>query len=242
VIPVSIAMATFNVASALDKTLDSIFKQEYEPLEVVVVDDGSNDNTQAVCAKYPIRYIYLDRPRPTCQARALNVAIKHTTHENLIIQSSDVYHGSETILRLAKLLDQYPDSFVNPAIYNDGVTGGKHEDGKLLSGRSSIMVLYYLSMIKRQTVIDMRGVDEDFIYAAYEDLDFTQRLMHAGVPVLIDESITGYHQDHPRMSIANYNSNMDHELMAKLYVDKRSAMRSGEISHVRNLNREWGKL
>jgi len=235
-------MATYNVASALDKTLDSIYQQEYEPLEVVVVDDGSRDHTKAVCDKYPVRYFYLDRPQPTCQARALNVAMRQAIHENLIIQSSDVYHGPDAIRKMVSVLEAQPAAFVTPTIINEGVVGGKHTDRQELSGKSTSLVLYYLSIIKKQTVIDMRGVDEDFIYAAYEDLDFTQRLMYAGVPIVIVEDVFGYHQDHPRMSIANYNSKIDHELMSKLYVDKRGAMRRGEISHVRNLNIEWGKL
>jgi glycosyltransferase involved in cell wall biosynthesis len=56
---VSVVIPTYNRAGWLRKTVESILQQTHGPCEVIVVDDGSTDDTEAVCAGLPeaVRYI-----------------------------------------------------------------------------------------------------------------------------------------------------------------------------------------
>ena len=49
---VSILIPAYNAAAFLPKCLDSVLNQTYQDLQVVIVDDGSKDNTLEVCRKY----------------------------------------------------------------------------------------------------------------------------------------------------------------------------------------------
>jgi glycosyltransferase involved in cell wall biosynthesis len=49
---VSIVIPTHNRAAYLAEAIDSVLTQDYAPLELIVVDDGSTDDTQAVLARY----------------------------------------------------------------------------------------------------------------------------------------------------------------------------------------------
>jgi glycosyltransferase involved in cell wall biosynthesis len=49
----SIVVAVYNGAAFLGEALDSALAQDYDPIEVVVVDDGSTDETPEVIARYP---------------------------------------------------------------------------------------------------------------------------------------------------------------------------------------------
>ena len=51
---VSVIIPTFNRADLVKETLESVREQTYRPLEVVVVDDGSVDNTGEVVEKWSI--------------------------------------------------------------------------------------------------------------------------------------------------------------------------------------------
>jgi glycosyltransferase involved in cell wall biosynthesis len=53
---VSIAMATYNGAKFLSRQLDSIYAQTYRPLEVVVTDDCSDDETLTILEEYRSRH------------------------------------------------------------------------------------------------------------------------------------------------------------------------------------------
>lgn len=48
----SIVIPTYNRATLISKTLDSILSQEYQNYEVIIVDDGSTDNTEEVVKPY----------------------------------------------------------------------------------------------------------------------------------------------------------------------------------------------
>jgi len=50
---VSVIIPTFNRASRIEQTIDTVLNQDYPAIEIIVVDDGSSDSTQAV-----IRNIY----------------------------------------------------------------------------------------------------------------------------------------------------------------------------------------
>lgn len=70
---VSIVIPTYNSARYLAETLESILKQSFEDYEIIIVDDGSTDNTKEVLKRYEdsISYVFQDnsggpsRPRNT---------------------------------------------------------------------------------------------------------------------------------------------------------------------------------
>jgi glycosyltransferase involved in cell wall biosynthesis len=56
---VSVIMPAYNAADFMDEALQSILQQNYQPLEILVVDDGSSDETPAVAARYGDRIRYV---------------------------------------------------------------------------------------------------------------------------------------------------------------------------------------
>ena len=53
---VSVAVVTYNQRDFLDQCLRSVVAQDYEPMEIVVADDGSTDGTDRLLAEYAARY------------------------------------------------------------------------------------------------------------------------------------------------------------------------------------------
>ncbi|MBM4053175.1 MAG: glycosyltransferase [Planctomycetes bacterium] len=72
---VSIIMPTYNCATYLPESIDSVLAQTYEAYEIIVIDDGSTDNTKSVLAPYmeKIRYIDLGRNKGLPTARNLGI-------------------------------------------------------------------------------------------------------------------------------------------------------------------------
>ena len=64
---VSIIIPVYNQADKIKKTLESIAKQSYQNYEVIIVNDGSKDNLEEVCAAYlkkletNNRYLFLNQ-------------------------------------------------------------------------------------------------------------------------------------------------------------------------------------
>lgn len=86
----SIIMATYNRAYCIEKAINSVINQTFDKWELIIVDDGSTDNTKEVVQKYinqKIKYIKLDKNRGVNVAR--NRAIKEVKGEYIVILDTD---------------------------------------------------------------------------------------------------------------------------------------------------------
>lgn len=76
-ISISVVITAYNAALWINQTLDSILKQTYPVAEVIVVDDGSNDETAKIVRGYgpPVIYLYQDNSgQPVARNRGIRAA------------------------------------------------------------------------------------------------------------------------------------------------------------------------
>jgi glycosyltransferase involved in cell wall biosynthesis len=85
---VSVIIPTYNRGYIIGKTIESVFAQSYSHLELIIVDDGSTDNTRAVIEGFgaKIRYIYQEN---TGLAAARNTGLLAAEGEFIAFQDSD---------------------------------------------------------------------------------------------------------------------------------------------------------
>ena len=77
---ISVIVAAYNIGEYLPRCLDSLLAQSYGKLEIIVVDDGSGDDTGAVCDRYAgeherIKVIHQQRNEGPSGARNKGLAI-----------------------------------------------------------------------------------------------------------------------------------------------------------------------
>ncbi len=105
---VAVVIPARNAGAFLAQALDSVFAQDVHPAEVVVVDDGSTDDTRAVAEGYG-RGVQCLPASGAGSARARNLGLA-ATRGNLIafLDADDIWVPEKTSRQLA-LLDAHPD-------------------------------------------------------------------------------------------------------------------------------------
>jgi glycosyltransferase involved in cell wall biosynthesis len=88
VLKVSVNIPTYNRAHLIRHALDSVFRQTYPNIEVVVIDDGSTDGTRAVVAEYGDRVRYFEQPNGGLGV-ARNAALERSTGDFIAFLDSD---------------------------------------------------------------------------------------------------------------------------------------------------------
>lgn len=86
---VTVEMVAYNAAGHIRRAIDSILAQDYDPFELLIVDDGSTDDTAAIVHQYGdprIRYIHQDHAN---YAAARNRAIREAKGHYLLVVDSD---------------------------------------------------------------------------------------------------------------------------------------------------------
>ncbi len=85
---VSVVIATYNRAKFITDTLDSILGQSFSDFEIIVVDDGSTDNTREVLTPYEsrIHYIHQNNRGPSA---ARNLGVQRAQGSWISVQDSD---------------------------------------------------------------------------------------------------------------------------------------------------------
>jgi len=99
---VSVLIATYNCARFLPQCLESISAQTHQPHEVIVVDDGSKDNTKEVMRGFPhVRYVQAEHGG---KSAAFNRAVSEAKGDILCHLDADDYWSPRKLERVCKEL------------------------------------------------------------------------------------------------------------------------------------------
>ena len=106
---VSVILPTYNRAVFLRECMESVLHQTGADLELLVVDDGSDDNTEALVSSFDDRRIrYFKRPHTGYTSRLKNFAIGKAGGEIIAFIDSDDVWKSGKLERQLRLMDENP--------------------------------------------------------------------------------------------------------------------------------------
>lgn len=105
---VSVIIPTYNREKYIVETVESVFAQTFTDYEVIVIDDGSTDNTSVVLKPYLDRITYI-RKQNGGQGSARNAGIKIAKGEYIAFLDSDDLWLPEKLEKQVKYLDQHPN-------------------------------------------------------------------------------------------------------------------------------------
>ena len=96
---ISIIVPVFNVEKYLRQCLDSVLWQTYQNLEIILVDDGSNDKSGEICDEYAEKYsnVFVIHKKNAGLGMARNTGLEHITGKYVTFVDSDDWLSSDLL-------------------------------------------------------------------------------------------------------------------------------------------------
>ena len=192
---VSVVIPVFNGERFLREAVESVLAQNYSSLEIIIVDDGSTDDTASVAGSLPetARYLHQTNHGP---AAARNRGIEHARGSLIAFADAD------DLWPVAKLELQLPHLINNPAI--EIVLGRIQQvllsetvNGQTQSqefGEPAFSVNLGGAVI-RKSVFERVGLfDETMRYS--EDVDWFMRARESGAAIMTIDAVTLFYRQH----------------------------------------------
>jgi len=225
----SIVIATFNKAEELDLCIRSIKQQSPGfAVEVIVVDDGSNDNTKQICRNHWVRYLYLDRPYHCNAARARNLGLRHAWSERVLLQEEVVHHSPNVIRTLVERMERGSFDFATvfrAIVHPNGLKSPETNPfvslrpGSRDSGVEHPTPGFLLGAAFRSDLYAVGGFDESFVNLGGADEWLSDCLIHGRkLRPRVWDDVVGYRfpHRHPEWYVRSRDE------MRKLYNSKRA--------------------
>ncbi|OQP63310.1 hypothetical protein A3860_25820 [Niastella vici] len=121
---VSVIIPTYNRARLIEESIYSVLNQTYKELELIIVDDGSTDNTEEIVRAIPDpRIQYYKLPHSGRNAISKNFAIRQSKGTLIAFNDSDDTWDTTKLEKQVQLLSQHPHigfSITDAVNYKEG--------------------------------------------------------------------------------------------------------------------------
>jgi len=185
---ISIITVSYNSASTIGDTINSVLSQNYTDLEYIIIDGGSKDGTIEIVNRYKDKISKIISEPDGGIYDAMNKGIKLSTGEVVgILNSDDFYHHNSVLREVAKCFQNNIDACYGDIEYVDRVSvkkvvrlwkAGEYKKKKLLNG----WIMPHPAFFVRKKIYDKFGLfNLDFIIAA--DYELLLRFLQKGIKV-----------------------------------------------------------
>ena len=186
---VSVIIPTYNRANYLVQSLESVLAQTYRNLEVIVVNDGSTDETKATLEPYRNRISYFEKTNGG-KSSALNLGLKHISGEYVWVFDDDDIALSQLVDSYMAIFESQPEVgfvysgyayFHGEDIDNlvETVEADLPPEGEMLGRLLNGNFISSVSVVVRRQCYDRVGCYDERLVRA-QDYDMWIRLARAG--------------------------------------------------------------
>lgn len=234
---VSVVMPVYNSEKYLNESIDSVLNQTYKNIELIVIDDGSTDNSSTIVNQYANRLVYIKQDnKGVAAARNAGIAVSKGTYI-AFIDSDDIWDKKKVEIQ-REILDRNPNIglvYSDHATFDDnGIIFRNVAKGRGMSRPSGDIFfdLILCCLFQTSTVMVRRGLLEkvglfNVDYRSGEDYDLWLRIASCSEVAYAPHVLAMYRQ-HP-LSITNKkpeDSKENYEMPMEIIVIEKNLLAS----------------
>jgi glycosyltransferase involved in cell wall biosynthesis len=199
---VSIIIPCRNEEETIEECIKSFLNQTYKNIEVIVVDDGSTDNSYQIARSFPVKVIRIeDRPYPYGPSHARNVGIKEARGDIIIFAEGDGKYAPNYVERAIEALDdpavggclpgpRIPWTRMNNTVSRYQMLKWRAIHELIVSGKRPINGAFAF----RREIFEKVGLYDETLTVG-EDRDLVNRIKSAGYKLVYLNNVCWYHKE-----------------------------------------------
>jgi glycosyltransferase involved in cell wall biosynthesis len=183
----SVVIPAYNSGATICRCISSVIDQDFQDMEIILVDDGSNDGTPYICNEYKVqdsRISVIHKPNSGL-SEARNYGIEAAKGDYITFIDSDDSLANGTYTRLFELIDKHPEYDILEYSVNKRYCSGKSKKLKFRDREYRDMKQYWLeekvythayacNKIYRRSLFDDTKYKTGIIF---EDVEILPRLL-----------------------------------------------------------------
>uniref|UniRef100_A0AAU3I3F1 Glycosyltransferase n=1 Tax=Streptomyces sp. NBC_01393 TaxID=2903851 RepID=A0AAU3I3F1_9ACTN len=194
--PVTVIVPAYNEKECIANTLKSLARSTH-PIEIIVVDDGSDDNTSEIAESLGMPNVRVIRQENAGKPAALNNGVRHARHDIVVMMDGDTVFEPDAV---HQLVQPFADPGIgavagNAKVGNRDTVIGAWQHIEYVMGFNLDRRMYDLlrcmptipgaiGAFRRDAVLEVGGMSEDTLA---EDTDITIAMHRAGWRVVYQE-------------------------------------------------------
>lgn len=224
---VSVIIPVYNGEAFLNDAFQSIRQQEYEAIEIIIVDDGSTDNTKEIAAIFEKEVRYHYQPNSGLPA-ARNSGVKMAIGDVIsFLDVDDLWSKDKTRLQ-TEILKKSPSAEIvlgyTQIMMLTGTIDGMHV---FKEWASPVLAMSLGGAVFRKSVFDKIGLfDETQRYC--DDWDWFMRARELHIEIIVHKDVVQFYRRHDKNMTNQETLNTHYFIrMLKKSLDRRRIQRKG---------------
>lgn len=252
---VSIIIPVYNVEKYIEQCINSIIRQNYNNIEIIIINDGSTDNSKNIIEKYKNideRIIYIEQSNKGVSV-ARNEALKISTGDYILFVDPDDYLSDKTIEKFVKemnesnadiIIGSYTKVFDDEIKGNDCICTFNMDENRIYSGNEVCKMMLEAKvegilcnkMFRRELLVKYNFTFEE--NRCIEDwYPVFNHISNINKVKFINDSIYNYRQrSGSSVNKVNEKKLIDYEYAASLILNQAKSSNEFDIDTIKSFN------
>lgn len=219
---ISVVIPAYNQAQYLSECIESVLAQTVKPYEIIVVNDGSQDETRYVAQQYPVKYVeQLNKGLSS----ARNTGLMNMTGDWFYPLDSDDMMLENCLEVVSKKIEESDADVIAPSFKCFGVSDQKVilmdnptlQDFKPFDFKTPANRIGYFSAIKKEALLEVGGYSPRMTWG-WEDYHLWINLLSRGKKIVTLKEVLVLYRTKKESMITEANKHAS-ELMSQIVKD-----------------------
>jgi glycosyltransferase involved in cell wall biosynthesis len=203
---VSVIIATRNESANIERIIKNLKCQTYSNIEIIVVDNGSSDNTQKLAIKLLSKenvfhlphYVDLTNVK-NFRGAQVNFGVQKSKGELIFFPDADMTFDNNLVEEAVGKMELFDSLYVPEIVIGNGLFGKIRNFERSFYNSTCIDAVRFVT---RHYFEKVNGFDEKNIAFAPDDWDLTKMLKKSGASMNITQSVKYHHEE--SLSLSSY--------------------------------------